>query len=229
MQCFETCMQLSTNTYARYSSTVCLVLVTLDWMLANLSADSEDLRRQEFFAAAKEVTDFIIKKGWDHSMLRTLPFGFALPIQEMIHALKECPPEGPSLHSVHGKDLCRLGWSTEGYMLIDREDIIATIGPEPDKNTSPEENSVLRYVVKEKKLCSRSFKSRCGQMPRSSSEAFTPVTSTTSSSLTREKLGDGLDDVIDSIGTQRFSSDNRIDKVSLAELLCGLLLEHSCS
>ena len=100
-------------------------------------------------------------------------------------------------------------------MLIGREDIIATIGPEPNENASPEEPSLMRRIAKERKLYSRSFKSRCGQMPRYSPE----VTSASSSSVARENLGDGLDDVIDSIGTRRFSSDNRIDEVSTVELL----------
>ena len=63
----------------------------VNWVVVVMDEQS---MRAEYMECGRKVADHIMSKGWDLHLLDTLPFGFALPIREMLHALKMDPPEG---------------------------------------------------------------------------------------------------------------------------------------
>lgn len=72
----------------RYRSPDCT-----SWVRIVCAGDPER-RKTLYLKCAKTVAEHVLATGWNLEIIATLPFGFALPVREMLHALRRDPPEG---------------------------------------------------------------------------------------------------------------------------------------
>ena len=114
------------------------------------------------------------------------------------------------------------GWSIEGYVLIAREDIISTLGPQNEESGLPFKPSFTRVNPVEDLLDRDPWNALVDRslFPTESNPLIAEVD--VSRGETEEKLGDGFDDVIAAIDNRRFTKDDRIHRVPplFCELLC---------
>jgi len=145
-----------------------------------------------FLGCGKELVEHLVSLNWDRSVIESLPFGCALPIQEFIRPLKEHPP----------KD-----WTPAAYVLIEREDLVSTVDPTLIEET-PSHPVLFSARTQVELTLARQGTHQIGSLfPLSSSPLRDPPPAN------QKTLNDGLDDVFLALDGARFSRDNRLKQV----------------
>lgn len=140
----------------------------------------------------------MIEKGWNLETVESLPFGFVLPIREMLYALRHNPPQSKTRR--FGVFSLFSEWTVEGYTLIDRKDIIQNMRflPNKKKRSDPFRDTNMLQPSRRRRLPPPEPLLRRNVMGES-----IPL---------ETNKNDGFDDVISDIGPKRFE-DNRLESV----------------
>lgn len=139
--------------------------------------------------------EYLVSLNWDKSVIESLPFGCALPIQEFIRPLKEHPP----------KD-----WTPSAYVLIGREDLVSTVDPALIEEETPPV-PVLFSGRTQAELTSQATHQTESLFPLL---ARPPLKDPPPAN--QRTLNDGLDDVFRALDGARFNRDNRLKQVRLS-------------